>query len=113
MRLRSILGLMTLVAVAAVAIAAHRNADDYWAGGLLLATPGLLCVALVGAVCGVPAPRPRPVYRSACASAPWSFLATGWRNARSTVSFGSVETGPSRHSHRIISGRIAPPNFCP
>jgi hypothetical protein len=37
--------------------------------------------------------------------------AAGERNPRSTVSFGSVETGPSRHSQRIISGMIAPPNF--
>ena len=44
---------------------------------------------------------------------PYSFLATGWRKDRSTLSFGSVETGPSRHSHRIISGRMAPLNFCP
>jgi hypothetical protein len=29
------------------------------------------------------------------------------------MSVASVDTGPSRHSHRIISGRIAPPNFCP
>ena len=39
--------------------------------------------------------------------------AAGWRNVRSFLSFGSVETGPSRHSQRIISGRIAPPNFWP
>jgi hypothetical protein len=37
----------------------------------------------------------------------------GWRKDRSTVSAGSVDTGPSRHSQRIISGRIAPPNFWP
>ena len=40
-------------------------------------------------------------------------VAAGWRNARSTMSLGSVDTGPSRHNHRIISGTIAPPNFCP
>ncbi len=42
---------------------------------------------------------------------PYFFAAP--RKLRSTVSFGSVDTGPSRHSHRIISGMIAPPNFCP
>ena len=31
------------------------------------------------------------------------------RNDRSTISLGSSETGWSRHSHRIISGNIAPP----
>ena len=31
------------------------------------------------------------------------------RKERSTVSRGSSETGWSRHSHRIISGSIAPP----
>ncbi len=44
---------------------------------------------------------------------PWSFFAAGCLKARSPESFGSVDTGPSRQSHRIISGRIAPPNFCP
>jgi hypothetical protein len=43
---------MAFVVAAAVAIAALRNADDYWAGGMLLATPLLLCVALIGALCG-------------------------------------------------------------
>jgi hypothetical protein len=38
-------------------------------------------------------------------------LETGCLNARSTMSFGSVDTGPSRQSHRIISGIMAPPNF--
>jgi hypothetical protein len=41
------------------------------------------------------------------------FFVAGWRKLRSTISLGSVETGPSRHSHRIISGRIMPLNFCP
>src|SRR5207248_2064707 len=41
------------------------------------------------------------------------FFAAGCRKLRSTISLGSVETGPSRHSQRIISGRIMPPNFCP
>jgi len=41
------------------------------------------------------------------------FFTAGWRKSRSTLSFGSVETGPSRQSHRIISGMIAPPNFWP
>jgi hypothetical protein len=45
----TILGLMGLVLGLAVAIAALRNADDYWAGGLLLATALLIGVAALGA----------------------------------------------------------------
>jgi hypothetical protein len=52
MRTYSILSLMGLVLALAVSIAALRNADDHWAGGLLLATLTLLCVALIGGLCG-------------------------------------------------------------
>jgi hypothetical protein len=52
MRRFTILSLMGLVLVLALAIAALRNANDYWAGGLLLATPLLLSAALIGASCG-------------------------------------------------------------
>jgi hypothetical protein len=48
----TILSLMGLVLAAAVAIAALRNADDYWAGGLLLGTPLVLCIALIASRCG-------------------------------------------------------------
>ncbi len=57
-----------------------------------------------------------PVRRSRDSAATitnYFFPAAPARNPRSTESFGSVDTGPSRHSHRIISGMIAPPNFCP
>ena len=50
MRRFSIRGLMGLVLGMAVAFAALRNADDYWAGGLLLATTLLIGVATLGAV---------------------------------------------------------------
>ena len=50
MRRFTILGLMALVLGFAVAIAALRNADDHWAGGLLLATALLIGVAALGAV---------------------------------------------------------------
>jgi hypothetical protein len=50
MRRFTILGLMGLVLGLAVGIAALRNADDYWAGGLLLATALLIGVAALGAV---------------------------------------------------------------
>jgi hypothetical protein len=50
MRRFTILGLMGLVLGLAVAIAALRNADDYWAGSLMLATALLIGVATLGAV---------------------------------------------------------------
>jgi hypothetical protein len=46
----TILGLMGLVLGLAVAIAALRNADDCWAGGLMLATALLIGVVTLGAV---------------------------------------------------------------
>ena len=49
MRRFTILGLMGLVLGMAVAIAALRNADDYWAGGLMLVTAGLIGMATLGA----------------------------------------------------------------
>jgi hypothetical protein len=49
MRRLTLPGLMGLVLGLAVAIAALRNADDYWAGGLLLATALLIGVATLGA----------------------------------------------------------------
>jgi hypothetical protein len=50
MRRFTILGLMGLILGVAVAVAALRNADDYWAGGLLLATALLIGVVTLGAV---------------------------------------------------------------
>jgi hypothetical protein len=55
----SIRSLMAFVVVSAVAIAALRNADDYWAGGMILATPLLLGVALIVALCGEERARAR------------------------------------------------------
>src|SRR5207248_9371795 len=49
MRRFTILGLMGLVLGMAVAIAALRNADDYWAGGLMLGTALLIGVVSLGA----------------------------------------------------------------
>src|SRR5215831_277854 len=49
MRRFTILGLMGLVLGMAVAIAALRNADDSWAGGLMLTTALLIGVATLGA----------------------------------------------------------------
>lgn len=54
MRRFTILGLMGVVLGLAVAIAALRNADDHWAGGLLLAMALLIGIATLGAIyhCG-------------------------------------------------------------
>src|SRR5215813_13329259 len=49
MRRFTILGLMGSVLGMAVAIAALRNADDNWAGGLLLGTAVLIGVVTLGA----------------------------------------------------------------
>jgi hypothetical protein len=50
MRRFTILSLMGLVLGVAVAVAALGNADDYWAGGLMLATALLVGVVTLGAV---------------------------------------------------------------
>lgn len=55
----TILSLMGLVLALAIAIAALRNADDYWASGMILATPFLLGVALIAALCGEDRSRAR------------------------------------------------------
>ena len=52
MKRLTILSLMGLILVLAVAVAALRNADVYWASGMILATPMLFGVALIGALCG-------------------------------------------------------------
>jgi hypothetical protein len=57
MRRFTILNLMGFVLALALGLAALRGANDYWASGLLLGTPLLLCVALVGGLCGVECAR--------------------------------------------------------
>jgi hypothetical protein len=47
----SIAGLMGIVVVAAVGLAALRNASETWAGMILLLTCGVLALAVVGVVC--------------------------------------------------------------
>lgn len=59
MRRFTILGLMGFVLALAVGLAALRGANDYWAGGLLLATPLLFGLALIAGLCGRERPRPR------------------------------------------------------
>ena len=46
-----IAGLMWAVVVAALGLAALRNASEVWAGATLLVTCGILCLAIVGVVC--------------------------------------------------------------
>ena len=50
--------LMGFVVVSAVAVAAIRNADDYGASGMILATPMLFGAVLICALCG----RERSLY---------------------------------------------------
>ena len=46
-----IAALMGAVVVVALGLAALRNASDLWAGATFLVTCGVLCLAIVGAVC--------------------------------------------------------------
>ena len=59
MRRFSIRGLMAFVLAVALAITALRNVNDVWAGGMILATPLLLGVALIGGICGAERSRAR------------------------------------------------------
>ena len=52
MRRFSIRALMGRVLALAVGLAASCGANEYWAGGLLLATPLLFGIALIGGLCG-------------------------------------------------------------
>ena len=54
--------------------------------------------------------KTRPTFeRTTSDELPATSYFPGGLNPRSTASFGSVDTGWSRHSQRIISGRIGPP----
>lgn len=55
----------------------------------------------------------RPATASTGTPAGYGFGTNGARKERSTMSLGSVDTGWSRQSQRIISGKIAPPCFWP
>jgi hypothetical protein len=59
MKRLTILSLMGFILAVGVAIAALRNADDNWAGAMILSTPLLLGVALIGALCGEERSRAR------------------------------------------------------
>jgi hypothetical protein len=53
----TITGLMTVVLVTSLSLAAMRYASAMWAGGLYLVTHGILVLAVVGAVCRGPSER--------------------------------------------------------
>jgi hypothetical protein len=53
----SIAGLMGAVLIVALGLAALRSASATWSSATFLATCGLLCLAVVGAVCGGDAER--------------------------------------------------------
>ena len=61
MRRSTILSLMGCVVAFAVGIAALRDANGYWAVGLLLATPPLFSVSLRASVCSDDRSRARRV----------------------------------------------------
>ena len=64
----SIAGLMGVVVVSAVGLAAWRNADETWAGVMMLLTCGVLALAVVGAF-----------YREGARRAWWlGFSVFGW-----------------------------------
>jgi hypothetical protein len=76
MRRFSIAGLMAVVLVCGVAVAALRNASEIWAGILLLLTLGLLAAALLGVA-----------YRREAGRAGWiGFALFGWGYL--TLAFG-------------------------
>ena len=101
MRRFTILSLMGLVLVLALAIAALRNANDYWAGGLLLTTPLLLCGALVGASCGEGRSRAR---RLGFAVFGWAYFALAFLG----LSEGNLAKLPTSWLLISIHQRVAP-----
>jgi hypothetical protein len=108
MRRFTILSLMGLVLVLALAIAALRNANDYWAGGLLLAAPMLLCIALVGASCGQRRSRDR---RLGFAVFGWAYFALAFLDPGQIVATpGALEAlkeagqGPGEFLSRHLRG---------
>lgn len=58
MRRFTILSLMILVLGSAVGIAALRGANEPWASGLLMTTPAVFGLALIGGLCGKERSRP-------------------------------------------------------
>ncbi|MGO9471601.1 MAG: hypothetical protein ACLQVF_46555 [Isosphaeraceae bacterium] len=78
----SIAGLMGIVLVAAIGLAAWRNASETWAGVMLLLTCGVLALAVVGVVCRTEAER---AWWLGFALFGWGYLALvfwSWNNDR-------------------------------
>ncbi len=78
----SIAGLMGIVLVAAIGLAALRNASETWAGVMLLLTCGALALAVVGVVCRAEAER---AWWLGFALFGWGYLALAfwsWNNDR-------------------------------
>jgi hypothetical protein len=99
----TILSLMGIVVVLAVRIAALRQADDDWAGGMLLGTPFILCIALVGGLCGKEAPRSR---RLGFAAFGWAYFALVFVG----LSEGNLARLPTsrllQHVHQQVVGTL-------
>jgi hypothetical protein len=102
MRRFTILSLMGLILILALAIAALRNANNDWAGGLLLATPLLLCVALIGASCGERRSRAR---RLGFAVFGWAYFALAFLG----LSEGNLARLPTSWLLISIHQRVVPP----
>ncbi len=79
----SIAGLMGVVLVAAIGLAALRDATETWAGAMLLVTCGILALAVVGVVCRTESER---AWWLGFALFGWGYLALAfwsWDNDRS------------------------------
>ena len=94
-----IAGLMWAVVVAALGLAALRNASDIWAGATFLVTCGVLCLALVGIVCRTNESR---AWWVGFALFGWGYLALAFWSPEL-----AADDTPSE-SARSASGRTAP-----
>ena len=91
MRRFTIRGLMGSVIVLALAFAALRNADDYWAGGVLFVTVALMATAVLAIV-----------YERGGSQAGWlGFLAFGSYLALSLGQLPSAEVSAKPADHAI------------
>jgi hypothetical protein len=102
MKRLTILSLMGFILAVGVAIAALRNADDNWAGAMILATPLLLGVTLIGAICGEERSRSRRLGFAILGSAYFSLAFLG-------LSDQNLARLPTARLLQAIHERVAPP----
>ena len=89
-----IAGLMWAVVVAALGLAALRNASDVWAGAAFLVTCGILCLAIVGIVCCLDESR---AWWLCNALFGWGYLA---------LAFWAPHSLPTTHLLHLLEARI-------